>query len=448
MAGLTAAYRLEEQGFAVTVLEASDHVGGKTAASRHDGFCLNTGATFLGGSYDTMRRLAKDVGVADRMTRTVPTIGIVGGNTVHWLRGGPITGLIDFAKTDLIGWRSKLLLGRLVADGLKARRKAGYDRPQLRAELDTESIAQYCERRLNPELRDRLIAPLVGGLFGWSGETSSIADLYFTLFKILGSGGLAYEGGIDFLARATAARLDVRTDARVTRLDCDPDGVDVTWTGDGGTHAERVAGVISTLPAPLVPAIFPGLDPRLRELLEDMPQANLMSVRFALNHPPDRDADLVIAPEGDLGGVATVIFEHRVARGAAPAGKGIVAVLMYDRWVTAHLDDRDDSIIASVLPPLDLVVPGIAEMVDFAEVTKWHPGAVHTAAGVHQRAAAIDRLCDCGQRVQLAGDYLSLPSINGTMVTGEAAARRLAHTIAAQPAWPSSTRSRPAAFRS
>lgn len=427
VSGLAAGYRLKERGFDVTVLESTDHVGGKTASIRRDGFVVNTGATVLGGSYEAMLRLARDVGAEGQIVEVAPTIGVVRDRRVHWLRGAPPGALVDFARTKLISGRSKVRLGRLALDAVRARKKAGYDQPQLRAQLDTESVGEYCDRRLNAELRDRFIAPLVGGLFGWSGATSSVADLYFTIVKVLGGGMLGYRGGIDFFARAVADRLHVETSAEVTMIERDSDGVDVSWTKDGAEHRERVAGVVTTVPAPRVPAIYPGLDPRIQGiLLEGMPQASFLSIRFALTRVPEPEALLVIVPEGELDGIATVMFEHHISPGCAPDGKGLVGVLLYDEWVKAHAGDTDDQVIEAVLPALDHVVPGIAGMVQFAEITRWPLGAVHTVPGVHKRVAEIDRLYDPWHRVQLAGDFLSLPSINGSVVSGEAAAARLA----------------------
>ena len=45
VAGLTAAFRLQQRGCDVTVLESEDRVGGKTASVQSDGFVVNTGAT-------------------------------------------------------------------------------------------------------------------------------------------------------------------------------------------------------------------------------------------------------------------------------------------------------------------------------------------------------------------------------------------------------------------
>jgi protoporphyrinogen/coproporphyrinogen III oxidase len=89
VAGLSAAYRLAQRGFDVTVLEAEDQVGGKTAATRRDGFILNRGASVLDGSYKETLALAAELGVADQVVKVAPTIGVYADGRTHWLRGAP-----------------------------------------------------------------------------------------------------------------------------------------------------------------------------------------------------------------------------------------------------------------------------------------------------------------------------------------------------------------------
>lgn len=430
MAGLAAAYRLQGAGFEVTVLEASDHVGGRAYADRRDGFVLNTGATVLSASYANMLALVDELGLGDKLVDVKPTVGIAAGGEVHWLRGAGPGALVDFIRTPLLSGKSKLILIKAALDAFRARKKAGYGDAELRAELDTESVAEYCDRRLNREILDRLFSPLMGALFVVDGDEVSVAELQFSLVKFLGGGMLGYRDGIDFLAQALAERVDVELGAEVSLLEDEGDGARVVWSKDGTEHDERVAGAISTLTASQVPGIYPGLAPELQAiLLEGLKVANFIGFRFALSRRPELDGLLVAVPKDEFGGLGTVVLEHNVSPGAAPPGKGLIAVLTYHEWGTARLDRSDEELVEEVLADLERMLPGTAELVEFCEVTRWTPGSLRSEPGMHKLIAEIDRRIDTDTRVQLAGDYLTVASVNGSILTGETAASRLAAAI-------------------
>lgn len=431
VAGLTAGFRLQQQGCDVTVLEAEDRIGGKTASTRTDGFVVNTGATVLAGSYTALLDLARDVGIAEEFfPMPGAVIGVVNGGRVHTLRGGGAGALVDFARTPLLSARSKLGLAKMVPGLLRSRTKAGYDDHDARAQLDTETVAQYCHRTLNAETCDRLLAPVLGGIFVVEGRELSAADLWFTLWKVLLGGLMGYRGGADVLARAVADRLEVHTGATVLNVTRAGDGARVHWSTGDGMHDQDADGVVITVPAPRVPEIFPELaQPIARILTEGLQQANFISVRLALSQRPRTGAMLTVASLGQLGGIATVSYEHNLSPGAAPPGKGLLGVLLYHEWATPRLGLSDDELVDSVLSSLETIEPGISKNVEFSQVTRWIPGALKSTQGTHQQIARLNRLIDPNDRVQLAGDYLGMPSVNGSIVSGNAAARRLGATL-------------------
>ena len=57
LAGLTAAIYLERNGFAVTVLEASDRVGGRVTTDLIDGYLCDRGFQVINPRYSEIRRL-------------------------------------------------------------------------------------------------------------------------------------------------------------------------------------------------------------------------------------------------------------------------------------------------------------------------------------------------------------------------------------------------------
>jgi protoporphyrinogen/coproporphyrinogen III oxidase len=430
VAGLAAGYRLQQRGAAVTVLEASERVGGKTAAVRRNDFVVNVGATVLAGSYRAMLDIANEVGVGDAVFAPPAVIGVVRDGVVHEIRGSGLGAIADFLRTPLLSTKSKLMLVKMGPDLLRARTKVDYADASGRAGLDTETVAQYCNRRLNAEICDHLLGPVLGGIFVVEGSQLSTADLWFIMWKVLLGGLLGYRGGMDFFARAVAAQLDVQTGATVTKITRTQHGAQIQWEDGDGRHDADVDGVVVTVAAPQVPSIFPEIDPELKTVLLDrLEQANLVSIRLGLSRRPARKALLVVAGTGQLGGVATISYEHNLSPGSAPIGKGLLGVLPYHEWVTPRLDLADDEMVAALLPELERVEPGITGLIEFAEVTRWVPGAVKLTHGTQTAIAEIDRRIDPTDRVQLSGDYVAMPSVNGSIVSGETAARRLAITL-------------------
>jgi oxygen-dependent protoporphyrinogen oxidase len=433
ISGVTAAWRLERAGIAVTVLEAEDHVGGKLWSVERDGYRLSRGAAALGGSYETVLRLVDELGLTAQLSPVPATIGVLQGGRMHWLRGEGIGALVDFIRTPLLSPRSKLLLARLARDAWRHRRSVGWSDTAARAAIDTESVGQYCDRRLNPELRDRLVVPLMRAVWVVDGGAMPVVDLYFLLSKFLAGGLLGYRDGIDFVAREAASRLaDVRLGARVTRVAPVEGGARVAWSVGGEDREELVDGVVLTMPAPHVPPVYPDLEPELQGiLLEGIQQASYGALRFALSRDPGVPGALVVTPASETTVVGSVVFDHLVSPTAAPPGKGVMTAFLDHEWAHTRLDWSDDALIEAVLPEIEMILPGVADMIEFVEVCRWDPATYRPQTGVHRLIARFDAAIDDGRRIQHAGDYLNYAAIEGSAQSGETAARRLISTLRA-----------------
>lgn len=432
ISGLTAAWRLQRNGFDVTVLEAEDHVGGKMASVERDGFRLNRGAGVYAGSYRGLFRVIDELGLTAKLTKPATVVGVMYNGSPQWLRGDGLGVVIDFLRTPVLSFRDKLLLRRLAIDTFSARRAIGFDDAAARAEFDIESVEQYCARRLNRRIQDRFLVPLLGGVWVIDGRKMSVVDLYFLLAKFLGGGLRGYTGGIDFVHRELAKRLDVRTSCQVELVEQGNDDAHIVWTHDGTQYDETVDGIVLTMAATQVAPVYPGLDPKLQKILsEGLQQASYGTLRIALNRRPDIDAVFLAVPMNENMGVGSIAFEHNISPDAAPPGKGLIAAFMYHEWAHTRLELSDDALIEQIVPGLDKAIPGIADMIEFVEVSRWQPATLRSVTGMHKLIAELDRAFDDGRRVQHAGDYMSVASIEGSVIGGETAARRLTATLRA-----------------
>ena len=154
IAGLGAARLLAADGFDVTVLEATDRWGGKLAPLWLNGVRLDAGAESILARRPEGVDLVDEVGLGDQLvhpTAAQPQL-LVGGR----LRTLP---------SSLLGVPTDIsqLTGLLSDKGLRWA-EAEPERPAPAFDHDV-AIGRFVDERLGPEVTDRLLEPLLGGVY-------------------------------------------------------------------------------------------------------------------------------------------------------------------------------------------------------------------------------------------------------------------------------------------
>ena len=109
IAGLTTAYRLSKLGVDVTVLEASERVGGRMSTDRRDGYLIDRGAQFLSDGYSVICELISELGLAQHLSRACGWTGTVRRGAVRRTNAGyPWT----VATSGLLSWRDTFRMAR------------------------------------------------------------------------------------------------------------------------------------------------------------------------------------------------------------------------------------------------------------------------------------------------------------------------------------------------
>jgi oxygen-dependent protoporphyrinogen oxidase len=79
ISGLTAAYRLQERGVEVTVLESEHRTGGRVATEQCGGYVVDTGPDAITASYESYLRLVSDLGLSEQVVDSSPVLGLLRG---------------------------------------------------------------------------------------------------------------------------------------------------------------------------------------------------------------------------------------------------------------------------------------------------------------------------------------------------------------------------------
>ncbi|WP_155060336.1 protoporphyrinogen/coproporphyrinogen oxidase [Streptomyces blattellae] len=426
IAGLAAAFRLHEQGWSVTVLEAAEAVGGRMSTVERDGYVLNRGATMLPESFTNIVKLTEDAGLGKPFKPLAVTVGMPRDGRMRFLvrRSGP-GALLDLVGTDLLSFRSKLLMPRLAVDLRRWRRQLANDKTyQAAARLDNESVASYALRRLNQEILDYVLDPFLRALY--LGETTdmSVVDLFLSLSK-LGGGPMQYPRGIDFLAKRLASFVDVRTGATVQDVRHVDGGVRTVWKDSEGEHTLTTRGAVLAMNGQDLLPVYHDLSDQQRELIQSVRHKSVLKGIFALRRLPADVPTLIPVPRAAGMGLGITVVDSQSMPDSVPPGGAVISGHWVSEYSKGILERPDDELIPEMIKEMETVIPGLSAELEFVHVVRWGFATNARYRGFYDTVANIRRTLAEDDVIQLAGEYLALSGTNNSVDNGERAAAHL-----------------------
>ncbi|QGZ51518.1 protoporphyrinogen oxidase [Streptomyces sp. QHH-9511] len=229
IAGLATAHRLTSAGVRVTLLEGGGRLGGKLLAGEIAGAPVDLGAESLLARRPEAVALAGAVGLGDRLQAPATTTASV------WSRGT----LIPMPKGHVMGVPADGgAVGGLLSD--QGVRRVGQDRELPPTEIgDDIAIGAYVADRMGHEVVDRLVEPLLGGVYAGDAYRISMRAAVPKLFE--------------------AARVHPTLTAAVRAVQqagaATPADAAGAATGLGGSAFMGIEGGIGTLPGAVADAI-------------------------------------------------------------------------------------------------------------------------------------------------------------------------------------------------
>jgi protoporphyrinogen/coproporphyrinogen III oxidase len=430
LAGLTAAYRLQQRGFDVTVFEARDRVGGRVWTVRKRDYIMDLGAAFYLGTYRESIGLIHEVGLGPLFTE-VPVWGVMPKRgDKHLLDYGKLlrTGL----TTRALSARSKLKALKLVGPMVKARGSLGYHAYDQVARLDTETVREYFRRELNDELLQWAGRPLVSSTWVADDGDTSIALLLWTIRNMLVSTMYNLRPGVSGLPEELARRLQVRLQHPVANVADTGAGVEVTFSPGGGSQrTESFDACVIATQAQYALAMFPQMDENHRGLYETTRYRRLGSICLGLSQRPNDPATYyMVSPHEDPDTIA-VIADHAKAPGRAPEGKGLLTVLLSHEYLERTLDLSDEEVLEYAIDRARRYYGNVVDSLEEHAVARWPESVPVMDKGRFARIADFQKRLDWTSRVQFASDLDRISGLNGALVSGQEAANRIVNSLLA-----------------
>jgi oxygen-dependent protoporphyrinogen oxidase len=426
IAGLTAAYALQKQGFDVEVLERDGEPGGRMRSERHGGFVVDRGAQFVASSYRNMLALVDELGLKPCVRRLRTGRGAV-------LRDGRFVstnyaGLKAIARAKDLGWQSRLRLPLLLFELQRARRILDFYHIERAAPLDDATAYDWALRRYGREVLDYVIEPPFASTFTVLPENLSRAFVLATInYMFSGFRLSAFEGGNGLLTRTLASKLRVRTGVEVTRVGQTPHGTSVTLASGEAIHADAV--VVAT-PGNHVARLCDTLTAEEQPFFDAVRYAASIIV-FVMTSTTDADPGVYGVGIGRREGVRFYgMATENPKEGAVPPGKTMFNCAFSEEYAAELMSRADDEVIEALHGELRKLPLCGLDKVEGHVVHRWpelvpqfYHGYIRALARFHGRRARSDRIF-------FAGDYLVGPYTEAALTSGLRAAEAVAARFA------------------
>jgi oxygen-dependent protoporphyrinogen oxidase len=417
IAGLSAAYGLAESAASrdsppqCTLVEAAPRLGGKILTERVGGFVIEGGPDSFLSQKPWGIVLCRRLGLADRVIGTNQdrrkTYVYVKGRLVELPEGlalGVPTRLGPFLRSGLLSWNGKLRLG---AELLIPRRR----------ERGDESLGAFFRRRLGNEALERIIEPLMTGIYAGDADSLSIQATFprfpemerqtgSIVRALLGSwrrhqgagpGGSPFvtlQGGLSEMVQALTARLGplrVLTGSRVraVRVSGVPRGYEVVLEG---TAPLAVDALILATPAYDAATLLEPLDGKLSALLRGIPYASTATISLGYRRPDFShclDGYGFVVPRIEGRALLAVTWTSSKWSHRAPDDAVLLRAYVGGAGREAVLEQSDDGLVSLVRAELRAMM-GITEEPVLARVYRWPRAMPQYLVGHLERLAAID----------------------------------------------------------
>jgi oxygen-dependent protoporphyrinogen oxidase len=458
LAGLSAAHRLhelcarEQRRHELVLYESSPHWGGIVGTQIIGGYRVEVGAdSFITNkpwAVDLCRRLGIDDRLIPTDARYRRSLVLRNGKPVPVPEGFQLLAPLSVGavlRSPIFSWLGKM------------RMAWEYFVPRGRNDGD-ESLASFVRRRFGREALDRLIQPLVGGIYtsdpeklslratmprflemeqshgsliralraqqrAGRGEDASASGARYGLFATLAGGISEF---VETLAKSVSSQATVHCGTEVHSLTQNGEGRGfVLQLSDG--QQEPFDAVVLAVPAYRAAQLMADFASSAAGMLKQIEYASTAIVvsghKLAdIRHP--LEAFGLVVPAIEKRRILAVSFTSRKFPNRAPEGCVQLRTFVGGAMQPELMQLSDDEILALVREELSDIL-GVRWKPDFAIVARWMRSMPQYHVGHIDRIAAIERELGAFPNLALAGHAYHGVGIPDTIHSGETAAERV-----------------------
>lgn len=431
IAGLSAAFHLAQGGAEPVVLEGSPEIGGKLRLAQLGDLTVDVGAEAMLARRPEALELVKAVGLSDDLVAPEPIPSLL------WSRGE-----LRALPPTIMGVPSDL--DALAASGALEHPVTAHPMPVPEHDV---SVGEFVADRLGREVVDRLVEPLLGGVYAGYADRLSLqaaAPVIASLGPDLLAGAqerarapkqpgpalMGLRGGVGRLPQAVvdAGGFEVRTKATVRGVRRDGDGWELVVGPTTAATRERFDAVVMAAPAPAASRLLAEAAPRAAFALAGLDYASMVVVGLLLEGADLPSGTGFLVPPVEDTRIKAATFSSRkwawLARAAG--GRTVVRASLGRAGETSVLQRDDASVVEMALSDLrDIVEPaGRIGSVAATVVQRWGGGLPQYEVGHRELVRTVMDDVATVSGLELCGAAYEGVGIAAVVATGRAAAER------------------------
>lgn len=328
ISGLTAAYAQQKKGANFLLLEGSDKMGGVINTVEKDGFRMEHGPNSILGNQDILN-LIKDLGIEDKLRKNEAV-----ASTRYMLFRDKLLKLKPGWKFFASGFLNFRMIGAVLSEPFQGTCKE-----------EDETIASFIKRRLNKDFLNRMINPLVTGIYAGDPERLSLRSTFKKFYAMEQEYGslikatfkrkektpkreaLSFSEGLKTLVDSLQDQLGEKAqlNAQINSVIPLDEGFEVSYKTPTGEQTIFTKKLISTLPTLATTKVFNFLEPDVKATIEEVEHAPMLLVYLgyptgSVKHPQDGFGYLIAQQENQpyLGGIwSSAIFPDVSPKGTS-----------------------------------------------------------------------------------------------------------------------------------
>ena len=386
---MTTAFLLKKKGFAVTLFEKSETVGGNIQTIERDGFTIEQGPNSLIKS-PRLIDLVRLLNLEDKVVAANPA-----AQKRYILSGGRLEAMGP--KSFVNGYFSLKTVFSLIRE------------PFVRSKSpEGESVAQFVSRRISAEFLEKAIDPFVSGVYAGDPENLSMRSAFPRLFEMERDYGslimgtirrkvekpdpnfprtFSFHGGLRTLINALATEIGdgIKFSSPVSEIE-------EAGNGKFRARGEEFDAVVISIPAFVASELIESRDENLARLLNEInyPQVAVVVTGFkAEKIRKELDGFGFLIPSKEKRPILGTLFHSAVFTERAPEGFQLLMTFVGGVRSGDKLEGKSDEELKTLVVEQLREILGVSGEPDFVHIKRWKRAIPQYRVGYEKITEAV-----------------------------------------------------------